>query len=180
MSFPRSLLVAVAALTIASTGAAAGPSTNAASSAGTVIDVAVSSPQHKTLVAAVQAAGLVETLSSSGPFTVFAPVDSAFAALPAGTVETLLQPENRGQLQSILTYHVVAGRVTAGDLVGRIRREGGHVRLTTVQGSELTARVMGSNVVLTDGRGGRATVVATDLAAGNGVVHATDAVSLPR
>ena len=179
MSFPRSLLAAVAVLTIASTSAAAGPSSTA-SSAGTVIDVAVASPQHKTLVAAVQAAGLVETLSSSGPFTVFAPVDSAFAALPAGTVDTLLQPANREQLQSILTYHVVAGRVTAGDLVGRIRREGGHARLTTVQGSELTARLMGSNVVLTDGRGGRATVVATDLAAGNGIVHATDAVSMPR
>ena len=180
MSFTRSLLAAAAAMTIASTGVAAEPAATATNSAGTVIDVAVASPQHKTLVAAVQAAGLVETLSGSGPFTVFAPIDSAFAALPAGAVDTLLRPENRGQLQAVLTYHVVAGRVTAGDLVELIRREGGQARLTTVQGSELTARLMGSDVVLTDDRGGRATVVATDLAAGNGVVHATNAVSLPR
>ena len=181
MSILRSLLLTAAALAVAPTGAAiAAPASSSSMASASVVDIVVSSPRHKTLVAAVQSAGLVETLSGAGPFTVFAPVDTAFAALPAGTVETLLRPENRGQLQAILTYHVVPGRVTAGELVELIRGQGGSARLTTVQGSELIARLVGSNVVLTDGRGGRSTVVAADLAAGNGIVHATDAVSLPR
>ncbi len=181
MSILRSFLVTAAAFAFAPAGSAiAGPASSSSMASASVVDVALSSPQHKTLVAAVQSAGLVETLSGAGPFTVFAPIDTAFAALPAGTVETLLRPENRRQLQTILTYHVVPGRVTAGQLVERIRREGGSARLNTVQGTELTARLVGSNVVLTDGKGGRSTVVAADLAAGNGIVHATDAVSLPR
>ena len=180
MSITRSFLLAIAALGAGTAGASAGFAAIAATSSGTVVDVAVASPQHKTLVAAVQAAGLVDTLSASGPFTVFAPVDSAFAALPGGTVETLLQPANRSQLQGLLTYHVVAGRVSASDLIAQIRREGGHARLTTVEGSPLTARLVGNDVIVTDERGGRARVVAADLEAGNGVVHATDAVFMMR
>ncbi|HET9428410.1 MAG TPA: fasciclin domain-containing protein [Allosphingosinicella sp.] len=177
MSLSRSLFLA-AALLAAPVAATAGSSASMAS--GSVVDVAVASPQHTTLVAAVQAAGLAETLSGAGPFTVFAPVDSAFRTLPAGAVETLLRPENRGQLQGLLTYHVVPGRVTAGDLVGLIRQGGGAARITTVQGGALTARLDGSNVVLTDARGGTAKVVVADIAASNGIVHATDAVSMPR
>ena len=145
----------------------------------TIVENAVNSADHTTLVAAVQAAGLVETLSGPGPFTVFAPTNAAFEALPAGTVQTLLQPANRGQLTSVLTYHVVSGRISAADLVGRIRAGGGMARLTTVQGGTLTARLQGSNVVLTDARGGRATVTQADVFQSNGVIHVTNAVSLP-
>lgn len=145
----------------------------------TVVETAMASPQHETLVAAVTAAGLADTLSGSGPFTVFAPTDAAFAALPAGTVDTLLKPENRTQLQSVLTYHVVPGKVKAADLVSLIQANGGEARLTTVAGGELVARVESGKVVLTDATGGTATVVAADIAASNGVIHATDAVSLP-
>jgi uncharacterized surface protein with fasciclin (FAS1) repeats len=145
-----------------------------------IVQVAAGSPDHTTLVAAVTAAGLADTLSGPGPFTVFAPTDAAFARLPAGTVDSLLQPANRAMLQGVLTYHVVPGRIMATDAVAAIRAGGGTAQLTTVQGGTLTARLMGGNVVLTDERGGRATVVATDLAATNGVIHVTDAVSLPR
>jgi uncharacterized surface protein with fasciclin (FAS1) repeats len=145
----------------------------------TVVETAVASPQHTTLVAAVTAAGLAGTLGGAGPFTVFAPTDAAFAALPAGTVETLLEPANKAALQGVLTYHVVPGKVTAADLVRLIEANGGAARLTTVAGGALTARVERGQVVLTDARGGKATVVAADLAASNGVIHVTDAVSLP-
>ena len=145
----------------------------------TVVDTAVASPQHKTLVAAVTAADLAGTLGGAGPFTVFAPTDAAFSRLPAGTVETLLRPENKAALQGVLAYHVVAGKVTAADLVEQIEANGGTARLTTVAGGTLTARIEAGQVVLTDARGGKATVVAADLAASNGVIHVTDAVSLP-
>lgn len=145
----------------------------------TIVENAVNSPIHTTLVAAVKAAGLVETLSAPGPFTVFAPTNDAFAKLPAGTVETLLQPANRGQLQSVLTYHVVSGRVTAAELVEMIRAGGGTARLTTVQGGVLTASMMGGRVMLTDGAGGMAHVTQADVLQSNGVIHVTDAVSLP-
>jgi uncharacterized surface protein with fasciclin (FAS1) repeats len=145
-----------------------------------IVQAAVGSPDHTTLVAAVTAAGLADTLSGPGPFTVFAPTNAAFARLPAGTVDTLLQPANRAVLQGVLTYHVVPGRIMASDAIAAIQAGGGTARLTTVQGGTLTARLMGGNVVLTDERGGRATVVAVDLAASNGVIHVTDAVSLPR
>jgi uncharacterized surface protein with fasciclin (FAS1) repeats len=145
----------------------------------TVVETAVASPQHTPLVAAVTAAGLAGTLGGAGPFTVFAPTDAAFAALPAGTVETLLEPGNEAALQGVLTYHVVPGKVTAADLVRLIEANGGAARLTTVAGGALTARVERGQVVLTDARGGKATVVAADLAASNGVIHVTDAVSLP-
>lgn len=145
----------------------------------TVVETAMASPQHGTLVAAVTAAGLVDTLGREGPFTVFAPTDAAFAALPAGTVDTLLRPENKGMLQAVLTYHVVAGKVSAADLVALIEANGGEARLKTVAGGELRARVERGKVVLTDAAGGTATVVVADIAASNGVIHATNAVSLP-
>lgn len=148
-------------------------------SASTIVQAAVDSPQHTTLVAAVTAAGLADTLSGAGPFTLFAPTNAAFARLPAGTVDSLLQPANRATLQAVLTYHVVPGRVTAADLVQRIRDGGGSARLTTVQGGTLTARIEGRNVVLVDDKGGIARVTQADLLQSNGVIHVTDAVSLP-
>lgn len=152
---------------------------SSAHSASTIVQAAVNSPQHTTLVAAVTAAGLVETLSGAGPFTVFAPTNAAFDRLPAGTVDTLLQPANRPTLQAVLTYHVVPGRVTAADLGQRIRDGGGSARLTTVQGGTLTAQMDGRGVVLVDEKGGIARVVQVDLLQSNGVIHVTDAVSLP-
>lgn len=133
----------------------------------TIVETAVAAGSFETLVAAIRAAGLEEALSGAGPFTVFAPTDAAFSALPAGTVETLLQPENLAQLQAILTYHVVAGRLTAEDVVGTSQVE-------TLQGQSLP-------VVVTDGivTIGGATVVQTDVAASNGVIHVIDSVLLP-
>ncbi len=145
----------------------------------TIVENAVASPIHTTLVAAVTAAGLVETLSGPGPFTVFAPTDAAFAALPAGTVETLVRPENKATLTKILTYHVVAGRVTAADVVALIEQGGGSAAITTVSGDTLTASLDGSTVVLTDEKGGAARVTQADVLQSNGVIHVTDAVSIP-
>ncbi|HEY7810610.1 MAG TPA: fasciclin domain-containing protein [Allosphingosinicella sp.] len=144
-----------------------------------IIENAVNSRDHTTLVAAVKAAGLVDTLSGAGPFTVFAPVNAAFDRLPAGTVATLLRPENKAMLQTVLTYHVVPGRLTASDLMSRIRAGGGTARLTTVQGGTLTAKMSGRNIVLTDAKGGMATVIQGDVMQSNGVIHVTNAVSLP-
>ena len=169
------LALAITAATLIVTPAAAAPSAGK----GNIVATAMSSPQHKTLVAAVKAAGLVDTLAGKGPFTVFAPTDAAFAALPAGTVDTLLKPENRDQLASVLTYHVVPGKVAAADLLAAITANGGSASLTTVEGGTLTATVADGKVKLTDERGGTATVVAADLMSSNGVVHVTDAVSLP-
>jgi uncharacterized surface protein with fasciclin (FAS1) repeats len=160
--------------------AVGGGKKTATAPAGNIVAAAVSSPDHKTLVAAVKAAGLVDTLAGPGPFTVFAPTDAAFALLPAGTVDTLLQPANRGQLQSVLTYHVVPGKVTAANLIAMIRSGGGSATLTTVQGGTLTARLSGENVVITDAVGGNAIVTAADLMQSNGVIHVTDAVFIPR
>lgn len=145
----------------------------------TIVENAVASPIHTTLVAAVTAAGLVETLSGPGPFTVFAPTDDAFAALPAGTVETLVRPENKAKLTNILTYHVVAGRVTAADVIGLVRAGGGSAAITTVSGDTLTASIRDGSVILTDEKGGVATVTQADVFQSNGVIHVTDAVSLP-
>ncbi|MDQ4087264.1 MAG: fasciclin domain-containing protein [Pseudomonadota bacterium] len=145
----------------------------------TIVQNAVNSRDHTTLVAAVQAAGLVDTLSGAGPFTVFAPTNAAFERLPAGTVESLLRPENLAMLQSVLTYHVVPGRLTARDLMQRIRDGGGAARLTTAQGGTLTARMMGNRVMLVDARGGMSHVTQADVMQSNGVIHVTDAVSLP-
>jgi len=145
-----------------------------------IVDVAVSSKAHTTLVAAVEAAGLVETLKSEGPFTVFAPTNDAFAKLPAGTVENLLEPANKATLAGILTYHVVAGNLDAKAVLKAIKNGKGKVVLTTVAGAKLTASVVGGKVILTDEKGGKATVTATDLKGTNGVVHVIDAVLLPK
>ncbi len=145
----------------------------------TIVANAVNSRDHTTLVAAVQAAGLADTLSGAGPFTVFAPTNAAFDLLPAGTVQTLLQPENRPMLTSVLTYHVVPGRLTAADLMQRIRAGGGRARLSTVAGGILSARMAGRSIILTDARGGSATVTQADVMQSNGVIHVTNAVSLP-
>lgn len=145
----------------------------------TLVETAVASPQHETLVAAVKAADLAGTLSGQGPFTIFAPTDAAFADLPSGTVEALLKPENKEQLQAVLTYHVVAGKVKAADLVSRIQASGGSTEIETIGGGKLVARLMDGKVILTDATGRTATVIAADIAASNGVIHATDTVSLP-
>lgn len=145
-----------------------------------VVGVAMSNDQFSTLVAAVQAAGLVEVLQGDGPFTVFAPVNDAFAALPEGTVEGLLKPENKEQLSGILTYHVVAGAVDAGTLTAAIQNaEGGTYTVATVNGGELSASIQDGKVVLTDAKGNTATVVATDVKASNGIIHVIDTVVMP-
>lgn len=146
----------------------------------TVVDIAVGSKDHSTLVAAVKAAGLVETLQSAGPFTVFAPVNAAFAKLPAGTVESLLKPENKSTLTKVLTYHVVAGSLNAASVLKAISDGGGKAAVKTVSGGTLTASIKDGKVILTDENGGVATVVATDLKAENGLVHVIDTVVLPK
>lgn len=145
----------------------------------TIVANAVNSPVHTTLVAAVTAAGLVDTLSGPGPFTVFAPTNDAFAKLPAGTVDTLVLPQNKAALQSILTYHVVPGQVTAGELVGMIQAGGGSATVTTVQGQPLRASMMGNAVVLTDSKGNTARVTQADVMQSNGVIHVIDTVLMP-
>jgi uncharacterized surface protein with fasciclin (FAS1) repeats len=144
-----------------------------------IVENAVNSPDHTTLVAAVKAAGLVDTLEGAGPFTVFAPTNEAFAKLPAGTVDTLLKPENKDQLVKILTYHVVAGRMSAKDLIKRIEKGGGKAELKTVSGGTLTASLSMGHVILTDEKGGTATVTIADVFQSNGVIHVIDSVLLP-
>ncbi|BAO54355.1 fasciclin domain-containing protein [Nonlabens marinus] len=145
----------------------------------TIVENASKADNLTTLVAAVQAAGLVETLNSEGPFTVFAPTNDAFAALPAGTVDTLLKPENKETLSGILTYHVVSGNVDAASLIQMIEENNGKATLTTVNGGALTAAVVDGQVVLTDAKGGKSTVVIADVKQSNGVVHAVNAVLMP-
>lgn len=123
--------------------------------------------------------GLDETLSGPGPFTVFAPNNAAFAKLPAGTVDTLLQPANKSTLQSVLTYHVVPGTLTAADLMARIKAGGGRAQLTTVQGGKLTASMMGDRIMLVDAKGGMSHLTQANVMRSNGVIHVTDGVSLP-
>ena len=144
-----------------------------------IVENAANSADHTTLVAAVTAAGLAPTLSGTGPFTVFAPTNAAFAKLPAGTVDTLVMPANRAALTKILTYHVVPGRVAAADLMRQITAGGGRATLTTVEGSPLTASMRGSSVIVTDEKGGVATVTQADVFQSNGVIHVTDTVSMP-
>lgn len=145
-----------------------------------IVDVAVGSADHTTLVAAVTAADLVATLKSKGPFTVFAPINAAFDKLPAGTVDFLLKPENKAALAGILTYHVVAGNLDAKAVLGAIKKGNGNAVVTTVAGGKLTASVENGKVILTDEKGGKATVVTADLKASNGVIHVIDAVLLPQ
>jgi uncharacterized surface protein with fasciclin (FAS1) repeats len=144
-----------------------------------VVENAVNSKDHTTLVAAVKAAGLVDTLEGPGPFTVFAPTNEAFDKLPAGTVDTLLKPENKAQLTKVLTYHVVPGKITAKELVKMIKSGGGTATLKTVEGGSLTAKLDGGKVVLTDEKGGMATVTIADVYQSNGVIHVVDSVLLP-
>jgi len=145
-----------------------------------VVDVAVGSPAHTTLVAAVKAAGLVETLKGKGPFTVFAPTNDAFAKLPAGTVESLLKPENKAALAGILTYHVVAGKLDSKAVVAAIKAGNGKAEVKTVNGGTLTVSLDGAKVKITDAKGNSAYVTAVDLNATNGVIHVIDAVLLPK
>lgn len=146
----------------------------------TIVDIAVGSKDHTTLVAAVTAADLVAVLQGKGPFTVFAPVNAAFAKLPEGTVTTLLKVENKATLAKILTYHVVAGNLDAAAVVKAITDGGGKVVVTTVSGGKLTVSLKDGKVILTDENGGVATVLVTDLKADNGVIHVIDSVVLPK
>jgi len=145
-----------------------------------IVDNAVNSKDHTTLVAAVKAAGLVDTLKSPGPFTVFAPTNEAFAALPAGTVDTLLKPENKGKLTAVLTYHVVAGKMDAATLVAAIKAGGGKATLKTVEGDPLTLSTADGKVLVMDESGGTATVTIADVYQSNGVIHVIDKVLLPK
>ena len=165
--FRKSLLAAMMTAVVATPAFAGHHSEGKAKPAGTIVDVAASNADFETLVAAVKAAGLVETLSGDGPFTVFAPTDDAFAKLPAGTLESLLKPENKDQLVAILTYHVVAGKVMAADVVKLDTA-------TTVNGAAADVTVAGSTVKIDE-----ATVTATDIKASNGVIHVIDTVILP-
>ncbi len=144
-----------------------------------IIENAVNSADHTTLVTAVKAAGLVDTLEGKGPFTVFAPTNEAFAKLPAGTVDSLLKPENKEMLTKILTYHVVAGRLSASDLRQQIQAGHGQAQLKTVSGGTLTAMMQGKNIVLKDEKGGMSTVTIPNVFQSNGVIHVVDSVVLP-
>lgn len=145
-----------------------------------IVDNAVNSKDHTTLVAAVKAAGLVDTLKSAGPFTVFAPVNSAFAALPAGTVDTLLKPENKATLTKVLTYHVVPGNIDSTELARLIKAGGGVATLKTASGGTLTASMMGDTAVITDESGGSARVTIANVRQSNGIIHVVDKVLLPK
>lgn len=178
------LLLAVSSLTIAGSSASAqnkNPMVGGAAMYKTkdIVDNAVNSADHTTLVAAVKAAGLVETLKGKGPFTVFAPTNAAFDKLPSGTVETLVRPENKAMLSKILTYHVVAGKYDAKKLMKLIKKGGGSAMLTTVSGDQLTAMMSGGNVILRDEKGNTSTVTIADVMQSNGVIHVIDTVLMP-
>lgn len=173
--------LAIAPLTAIAGHALANPMVGGAAmySTKTIVDNAVNSKDHTTLVAAVKAAGLVDTLAGPGPFTVFAPTNAAFARLPAGTVETLLKPESKGTLTSVLTYHVVAGRMTSSDIAKAIKAGHGRATLTTVQGEPLTATMHGKMLMLTDAKGGHAMITIANVLQSNGVIHVVDTVLMP-
>jgi uncharacterized surface protein with fasciclin (FAS1) repeats len=183
----RSLIIAAALATAGTTAAIANHHKMANPTVGgaammatdTIVQNASAAPNLTTLVAAVKAAGLVDTLASPGPFTVFAPTNTAFEKLPDGTVGMLVKPENKATLTKILTYHVVAGKLTAKDIVGAIKAGGGKAMLTTVAGEKLSARLSGNSVVITDGKGGQSAVTTVDVMQSNGVVHVIDSVLLP-
>ncbi len=144
-----------------------------------IVENAMNSKDHTTLVAAVKAAGLVETLEGPGPYTVFAPTNEAFAKLPAGTVDTLLKPENKATLTKILTYHVVTGKVSSKDLMKMIKDGGGKAEIKTVEGGTLTASMHGGKIVLTDEKGGISTVTIANVYQSNGIIHVVDTVLMP-
>ncbi len=144
-----------------------------------IVDNAVNSKDHTTLVAAVQAAGLVDALKGPGPFTVFAPTNDAFAKLPAGTVETLVKPENKATLTTILTYHVVSGRLTAADIEKQAKANGGKATLTTLQGETLSVAKENGGWYLTDAKGGKSKITIPNVMQSNGVIHVVDTVLMP-
>ncbi|WP_447766105.1 fasciclin domain-containing protein [Sphingopyxis panaciterrae] len=144
-----------------------------------IVENAMNSKDHTTLVAAVKAAGLVDTLSGPGPFTVFAPTNAAFEKLPAGTVDTLLKPENKAKLTGVLTYHVVPGRMTASDLAAKAEANGGKAVLTTVQGGKITVWEKDGAWYVTDAKGGQAMISIADVMQSNGVIHVVDTVLMP-
>ena len=178
----RSAIAAVALL-------AAGPAMSAAKNpmvggaamltTRNIVENAVNSKDHTTLVAAVKAAGLVETLSGPGPFTVFAPTNAAFKKLPAGTVDTLLKPENKAQLASVLTYHVVPGTITAADIAAKAKANGGTATYTTVQGEPLMFKKVGAGWGIMDGKGHKGRITIANVMQSNGVIHVIDTVMLP-
>jgi uncharacterized surface protein with fasciclin (FAS1) repeats len=145
-----------------------------------IVENAVNSKDHTTLVAAVKAAGLVETLQGAGPFTVFAPTNAAFEALPAGTVDNLLKPENKEMLTKILTYHVIPGKATSADAMKMIKDDGGKHNVTTVSGDTLTLQMNGDKLMIFDESGNAATVTVADVMQSNGVIHVIDKVLLPK
>jgi len=187
------MLATVGALSLSSAGAALAQMDHAAmkpaapvmvggaemSASKTIVENAANSKDHTTLVAAVKAAGLVDTLSGAGPFTVFAPTNAAFAKLPAGTVETLVKPENKATLTKILTYHVVAGRLSAADIAANAMAHGGKATLTTVQGETLTVSKAGMGWAITDAKGGKSMITIADVPQSNGVIHVVDTVLMP-
>lgn len=182
-AFRAAALAAVAATTglvaVSTTPLAAHHHKQAAVEAPNIVQTAQSTGVHNTLVAAVTAADLAGTLSNPGPFTVFAPTDTAFAKLPAGTVSTLLRPENKGQLTNVLVYHAVSGSVTSDDLVRLINKHGGEATIDTLAGQKLTARLSGDNIIITDAKGRATAVTTANVQTSNGIIHVTDGVFLP-
>ncbi len=174
-------LIAAALAVAAAPAAAHNPMVGGAAMYSTknIVQNALNSRDHTTLVAAVKAAGLVDTLSSKGPFTVFAPTNAAFAKLPAGTVETLVKPENKGTLTTILTYHVVPGRITAGQIASLAARHHGTATLKTVQGENLMFRKHGRRWQVIDAKGGKANITIANVIQSNGVIHVVDSVLMP-
>ena len=185
MSFARKSLTAAVAASIFLAGSALAGNVMVGGQAmfptKNIVENAVNSADHTTLVAAVKAAGLVDTLQSKGPFTVFAPVNAAFAALPAGTVDTLLKPENKGALTGVLTYHVVPARLTYNDIRNMIKKGNGQATLKTAAGGTLTAELNGPvNIVIKDATGAAANISVYDVIQSNGVIHSIDRVLMPK
>lgn len=164
---------AAAGMTVEVGGAPMYPSKN-------IIENGVNSKDHTTLVAAVKAAGLVETLEGNGPFTVFAPVNKAFDKLPKGTVDKLLMPENKAALTSVLTYHVIPGKISAAQFIAAIKKGGGEATYKTVEGDELTVRQNGRRLEIIDAKGGKSFVTIADVNQSNGVIHVVDTVLMPK
>ena len=172
----KTRLLAASAIALAAVSA---PAAAGGTPGGNIVAAASASPDFETLVAAVKAAKLVDTLASKGPFTVFAPTDDAFAKIDSATLQNLLKPENRDQLAKVLTYHVVPGRVNAAYILQQINAGNGQAMLTTVEGSQLTAKLDGQNVVLVDENNRTSKVTKTDLMQSNGIIHVIDTVVLP-
>ena len=181
MTNPRISLIAAAAFVIAGPALAENPMVGGAPmyEEKNIVENALNSADHTTLVAAVKAAGLVETLQGEGPFTVFAPTNEAFAALPAGTVDTLLKPENKDQLTKVLTCHVVSANALSDAIAKMVADDGGAHPVKTVGGCEFTAMAKDGNITIKDGQGGIATVTIADVKQSNGVIHVIDKVLLP-